>query len=139
MVDQIKKAGATVVFCQKGIDDLAQHFLSKEGIVAIRRVKKSDMDALGKATGAKVVSRLKDLTSKDLGYAGIVEERKIAGDNMVFVYECKNPKSVSLLVRGGSEHVVDEAERAVHDAVGSVASAIRVGKVVVGGGACELQ
>ncbi|MDO8624654.1 MAG: thermosome subunit beta, partial [Candidatus Diapherotrites archaeon] len=139
MVEQIQKAGATVVFCQKGIDDLAQHFLAKEGIAAIRRVKKSDMDALGKATGAKVVSRLKDLTSKDLGYAGIVEERKIAGDNMVFVYECKNPKSVSLLVRGGSEHVVDEAERAVHDAVGSVASAIRMGKVVVGGGACEME
>ncbi len=139
MVDQLKASGANVVMCQKGIDDLAQHFLAKEGIAAVRRVKKSDMDALAKATGAKVVSRLKDLTSKDLGYAGIVEERKIAGDNMVFVFDCKNPKSVSLLVRGGSEHVVDEAERAVHDAIGSVASSIRMGKFVVGGGAAEME
>ncbi len=139
MVDTIKKSGATIVFCQKGIDDLAQHFLAKEGIAAVRRVKKSDMDALEKATGAKVVSRIKDLTSKDLGYAGTVEERKIAGDNMVFVFDCKNPKSVSLLVRGGSEHVVDEAERAVHDAVGAVSSAIRMGKVVIGGGASEME
>src|SRR3989338_4708057 len=139
MVEQIKKSGATVVFCQKGIDDLAQHFLAKEGIAAVRRVKKSDMDAMVKATGAKIVSRIKDLTPNDLGYAGIVEERKIACDNMVFVYECKNPKSVSLLVRGGSEHVVDEAERAVHDAIGAVSSSIRVGKVVVGGGAAEME
>src|SRR3989344_2042943 len=139
MVETVKNAGANVVICQKGIDDIAQHYLAKEGIAAIRRVKKSDMDALAKATGAKIASRIKDLTSSDLGKAALVRERKIAGDDMVFVEGCKNPKSVSLLVRGGSEHVVDEAERAVHDAIGSVASAINVGKIVYGGGSCEME
>src|SRR3989338_4572072 len=110
MVDTVKNSGATVVICQKGIDDIAQHYLAKEGIVAVRRVKKSDMDALAKATGAKIASRVKDLTASDLGKADLVREKKVAGDNMVFVEGCKNPKSVSLLVRGGTEHVVDEAE-----------------------------
>src|SRR3989344_5557270 len=139
MVDTVKNAGANVVICQKGIDDIAQHYLAKEGIIAIRRVKKSDMDALAKATGAKIASRVKDLTASDLGKADLVREKKVAGDNMVFVEGCKNPKSVSLLVRGGTEHVVDEAERAVHDAIGSVASAINVGKIVYGGGSCEME
>ncbi|MEM4261528.1 MAG: thermosome subunit beta [Candidatus Diapherotrites archaeon] len=139
MVEAVKKAGANVVICQKGIDDIAQHYLAKEGILAVRRVKKSDMDALAKATGAKIVSRVIDLTSSDLGKSALVIERKIAGDNMVFVEGCKNPKSVSMLIRGGSEHVVDEAERAVKDAIGAVAAAIRDGKIVYGGGASEAE
>lgn len=139
MVETVKNSGANVVVCQKGIDDIAQHYLAKEGIMAVRRVKKSDMDGLAKATGAKIVSRVKDLTGTDLGKAQIVQEKKISGDNMVFVEGCKNPKSVSLLVRGGSEHVVDEAERAVKDAIGSVVSAINYGKVVSGGGSSEAE
>jgi len=139
MVEKVKKSGANVLVCQKGIDDMAQHFLSKEGIVAVRRVKKSDMDAIAKATGAKLVSRLDDLTASDLGIAAIVQEKKIAGDNMTFIEGCKNPKAVSLLIRGGSEHVIDEAERAVKDATGSCAAAIRVGKIVTGGGSAEIE
>ncbi|PIN85748.1 MAG: thermosome subunit [Candidatus Diapherotrites archaeon CG11_big_fil_rev_8_21_14_0_20_37_9] len=139
MVQKVKDAGATVVLCQKGIDDIAQHYLAKEGILAVRRVKKSDMDALAKATNARVVSRVNDLTSADLGKAAIVQEKKISGDDMVFVEGCKNPKSVSLLVRGGTEHVVDEAERAVHDAIGAVSAALNVGKILYGGGSCEAE
>ncbi len=139
MVGSIKKAGANVVITQKGIDDLAQHFLAKEGIIAVRRVKKSDMDALARATGASVVTSIKELSSKDLGNAGKVLEKKVAGDAMVFVEECKNPKSVSILIRGGTEHVVDEAERAIVDAIGSVSSAIEMGKVLVGAGSCEAE
>ena len=139
MVDTVKNAGANVVICQKGIDDIAQHYLAKEGIMAIRRVKKSDMDALAKATGAKIASRVKDLSASDLGKAALVHEKKVAGDNMVFIEGCKNPKSVSLLVRGGTEHVVDEAERAVKDAIGAVVSAINDGKVVSGGGSAEAE
>ncbi|HDN83396.1 MAG TPA: thermosome subunit [Candidatus Altiarchaeales archaeon] len=139
MVDAIVKTGANVVFCQKGIDDLAQHFLAKEGVFAVRRVKKSDMEKLAKATGAKIVTNIKDLSADDLGYAKTVEEKKIAGDEMIFVSGCKNPKSVSILIRGGTEHVVDEVERAVHDALGCVAAAIEKGKVVAGGGAVEIE
>ncbi|MDP6671314.1 MAG: thermosome subunit beta [archaeon] len=139
MVDQIKKSGTNFVICQKGIDDLAQHFLSKEGISAIRRVKKSDMDALVRATGATIVTRLDDLSTSDLGKAASVQERKISGDDMVFIEGCKNPKSVSMLIRGGSEHVVDEAERAVHDSLMSVATAVKSGKVVAGGGSIEAE
>ncbi|MFA6064452.1 MAG: thermosome subunit beta [archaeon] len=139
MVGSIKKAGANVVITQKGIDDLAQHFLAKEGIIAVRRVKKSDMDALARATGASVVTSIKELSVKDLGNAGKVLEKKVAGDAMVFVEECKNPKSVSILIRGGTEHVVDEAERAIVDAIGSVSSAIEMGKVLVGAGSCEAE
>ena len=139
MVDKIKNSGATVVFCQKGIDDLAQHFLAKEGIAAVRRVKKSDMDALARATSAKVVTRVDDLEKSDLGNAATVAEKKIAGDEMVFVEGCKNPKAVSLIVRGGSQHVVDEAERAIKDALGSTTTAIKDGKVVAGGGSIEIE
>lgn len=139
MVKKIKDAGSTVVFCQKGIDDLAQHFLAKEGIAAIRRVKKSDMDKLAKATGASVVTRLEDLSKNDLGYAKFVEEKKIAGDAMVFVEGCKNPKAVTILVRGSGEHVIDEADRALNDALGSTTSAIEDGKVVSGGGSSEVE
>ena len=139
MVAKVKDSGANVLICQKGIDDIAQHFLAKEGILAVRRVKKSDIDALARATGGVLVSRINDLTASDLGKAALVQEKKIAGDAMVFVEGCKNPKAVSLLVRGGSEHVVDEAERAVHDAVGATMSAILAGKVLAGGGSCEIE
>jgi thermosome len=139
MVDQVKKSGANVVLCQKGIDDVAQHYLAKAGVLAARRVKESDMEKLAKATGGKLVTNLKDLTPKDLGAADLVEERKIAGEEMMFIEECKNPKAVSLLVRGGTEHVVDEVERAVHDAVSVISAALEDGKVVGGGGAPEVE
>ncbi|MEM5872179.1 MAG: thermosome subunit beta, partial [Candidatus Aenigmatarchaeota archaeon] len=139
MVDIISKSGANVVFCQKGIDDVAQHYLAKAGILAARRVKKSDMDKLARATGAKIVSNIKDLSKDDLGYAGLVEERKIAGEEMIFVEKCKEPKAVTILIRGGSEHVIDEVERAMTDAVKGVAAALELGKIVPGGGAIEIE
>jgi len=139
MVDQIKKTGANVVICQKGIDDLAQHFLAKAGIMAARRVKESDMEKLVRATGAKEVTNLKDLTADDLGSAALVEERKVAGDEMIFIEGCKDPKAVSLLVRGGTAHVVDEVERAVHDSISVISAAIEDGKIVAGGGAPETE
>jgi len=138
MVEKIKKSGATVIFCQKGIDDLEQHYLAKSGIIAVRRVKKSDMEKLARATAAKVASSLDELTPEDLGSAGIVEEKKIAGEAMVFVKECKDPKSVSIFVRGGTEHVVSEVERAIKDSLGAVGSTIEYGKYVVGGGSAEM-
>ncbi|MBU5575264.1 MAG: thermosome subunit beta [Candidatus Aenigmatarchaeota archaeon] len=137
MVEKIAATGCNVVFCQKGIDDIAQHYLAKKGILAARRVKKSDMDKLARATGGRIVTSLSDISPQDLGFAGIVEERKIAGEQMIFVKECKNPKAVTILIRGGTEHVVAEAERAMEDALGGVKSAIEVGKFVAGGGAAE--
>ncbi|MFH0929574.1 MAG: thermosome subunit beta [Candidatus Aenigmatarchaeota archaeon] len=137
MVEKVVSSDCNVLFCQKGIDDVAQHFLAKKGILTARRVKKSDMEKLARATGAKIVSNISDLSVNDLGNAGLVEERKIAGEQMIFVRECKNPKSVSILIRGGTEHVVDEVERAMEDALGAVVSALEVGKVVAGGGAPE--
>jgi chaperonin GroEL (HSP60 family) len=139
MVDKIKKSGANVVFTQKGIDDVAQHFLAKAGIIAIRRVKKSDIEKLGRATKAKIITSLDDLDAKDLGFAGLVEERKISGEQMVFVEKCKDPKSVTIFVRGGTEHVVDEAERSITDVIGAVSSVIVHGKYVVGGGSIEID
>lgn len=139
MVEKVAKSGCNTVFCQKGIDDLAQHYLAKKGIAATRRVKKSDMEKLAKATGGRIVSGIDELNAEDLGKAGLVEEMKIAGEEMIFVRECKDPKSVSILVRGSTEHVVDEAKRAMEDAVLGVTSALEVGKVVVGGGACEIE
>ncbi len=139
MVNKVMASGANVVICQKGIDDLAQHFLAKEGIFAIRRVKKSDMDALARATGAKIVSNLDDLSEDDLGYAGCAEEVKVGDEEMTYVKDCKNPKSVTLLVRGGTEHVVDEIKRAVDDAIGDVVAALRCKKVVAGAGAPEIE
>ena len=136
MVEKVAKSGATVVLCQKGIDDLAQHFLSKKGIYAARRVKKSDMDALSRATGAKTVSNIHDLSAEDLGFAGVVEEKKVGDEQMTYVRECKNPKSVTMLVRGSTAHVVDEIKRAVEDAIGDVSAALMTGKVVAGAGAC---
>jgi len=139
MVEQISKSGANVVLCQKGIDDMVQHFLAKAGILAARRVKESDMDKLARATGGKIVTSVKDLTAGDLGRADLVEERKVAGDEMIFVEGCKDPKAVSLLVRGGTEHVVDEVERAVHDGISVISAAIEDGKMVAGGGAPEVE
>ncbi len=138
MVDKIAAVGANVVFCQKGIDDLAQHYLAKRGIVAVRRVKKSDMEKLARATGASIASSLEDLKKEDLGHAGLIEERKIGGEAMVFVEQCKDAKSVTIFVRGGTDHVVSEVERAVVDARGAVSSALVDGKYVVGGGAIEM-
>ncbi|MBX8635222.1 MAG: TCP-1/cpn60 chaperonin family protein [Thermoplasmata archaeon] len=139
MVESIKKAGANTVFCQKGIDDIVQHFLAKEGIFAVRRVKKSDMEKLAKATGANIVTRLNDLSANDLGHAATVEARKIQDDELTFVTGCKNPKSVSVLLRGGSEHVVDELERSLIDAISVVALAVEDGKMVAGGGATAIE
>jgi len=139
MVDKIKEVGANVVFVQKGIDDLAQHYLAKYGIMAVRRVKKSDMEKLAKATGAKIVTNVRDLTSEDLGEAELVEQRKVAGENMIFVEGCKNPKAVTILIRGGTEHVVDEVERALEDAVKVVKDIVEDGKIVAAGGAPEIE
>ncbi len=139
MVGQVKKAGANVVLCQKGIDDIAQHYLAKAGVLAARRVKESDMEKLARATGGKIVTNIKDFTAKDLGSAALVEERKIAGEEMTFIEGCKDPKAVSLLVRGGTEHVVDEVERAAHDAVSVVSAAIEDGKIIAGAGAPEIE
>lgn len=137
MTSKIVKTGANVVFCQKGIDDMAQHYLAKQGILAVRRVKKSDMKKLSRATEAKIISNIEELSEEDLGYARIVEEKKIAGDKMIFVRDCKRPKAVSILIRGGTEHVVDEAERALEDGIGGVIAALNTGKIVAGGGAAE--
>ena len=134
LVDKIQNSGASVVICQKGIDDVAQHYMSKAGLFAIRRAKKSDMEALSKATGGRIVTNIDDLSSDDLGVASKVEERKIGESDMVFVTGCPDAKSVSVLLRGGTEHVVDEIRRAFDDAVGVVAVAHEDGVVLTGGG-----
>lgn len=139
MVDEIKATGANVAICQKGIDDTAQSFLDKEGVLAVRRIKKSDMEKLGRATGGKIVTNLKDLKAADLGRAGLVEERKIGDDKMVFIEGCKDPKSVSVLIRAGLERLVDEAERALKDALFVVADVVNKPKVVTGAGATEAE
>lgn len=137
MVDKIETAGANVVVCQKGIDDMVQHYLSRSSILAIRRVKESDMFKLSKATGAKVVNNLDDLDAKDLGSADLVEERKVETDKWVFIEGCNNPKAVTILVRGGSERVVDEAERSMHDALMVTKDVLERPEIVAGGGAPE--
>jgi thermosome len=139
MVDKIAEAGANVVFCEKGIDDVALHFLAKRGILAVKNVSSSDMEKLARATGGKIVASVKDLTSDVLGEAKLVEEVKIGDDKLVYVRECKNPKAVTIVVRGGTEHVVDEAERSLHDALCVVRNAIEDGKIVPGGGAPEAE
>ncbi|MEM2971823.1 MAG: thermosome subunit beta [Candidatus Bathyarchaeia archaeon] len=139
MVDKIKAVGANVVFCQKGIDDMAQHFLAKEGILAARRVKQSDMEKLARATGGRIITDLDDLTPQDLGEAGVVEERKIGEDKMIFVEKCKDPRSVAILLRAGLERLVDEAERAMTDALSVVSDVIENSKIVAGGGAVEVE
>jgi thermosome len=137
MVEKIKTANANVILCQKGIDDVAQHYLAKLGIIAVRRIKESDMSKLAKATGARMVGSVTDLTEKDLGEAQIVEERTIENDNWVFIEGCKNPKAISLLLRGGSQRVIDEAERSIHDALMVVKDVIEKPLIVYGGGAPE--
>jgi len=133
MVDQVKRSGANTLFAQKGIDDLAQHYLAKEGIYAVRRVKKSDMEKLAKATGGRIVTKLDELSKEDLGNAKLVYEKKIGDDEMTFVTGCKNPKAVSILIRGGTEHVVDELERSLEDATSVVGVAVEDGKYITGG------
>jgi thermosome len=137
MVNKIKASGATVLFCQKGIDDMAQHFLAKVGIIAARRVKQSDMEKLARATGGKVITKLDDLQKGDLGKAGLVEERKVGDDKMIFVEKCKDPRSVAILIRAGLERMVDEADRAMNDALSVVADVVEYNKIVAGGGATE--
>ncbi|MBJ99670.1 MAG: thermosome subunit [Euryarchaeota archaeon] len=134
LVEKIESSGANVVVCQKGIDDLAQHYMAKSGIFAVRRAKKSDMEALSKATGASIITNIDDLNSDELGHASKVEEKKIGDSDMVFITGCESAKSVSVLLRGGTEHVVDEIRRAFDDAVGVVSVAWEDGTVLTGGG-----
>lgn len=139
MVKKITTSGAKVLFCQKGIDDMAQHFLAKKGILTARRVKQSDMEKLSRATGGIIVTNFDDLKSTDLGTAGLVEERKVGDDKMIFVEECNKPKSVAILIRAGLERMVDEAERAMNDALSVVSDVIEDNKIVPGGGAIEAE
>ena len=139
IVDKIIATGADVLFCQKGIDDIAQHYLAKAKILAVRRVKKSDMEKLARATGATIVSSIDAISDTELGEAGIVEERKLSGEEMIFVEECKNPKAVSIIVRGGTEHVVAELDRALEDALRVVSVVLEDKKCVAGGGAPEVE
>ncbi len=139
MVEKLEKAGADVVFCQKGIDDIAQHYMAKKGIYAARRVSSGDIEKLSKATNARIVTSLEELESEDLGTAGVVEQRNVGGDPMTFVQDCPEAESVSILIRGGTEHVVDEIERAFEDAIGSLSSALTSGQIVGGGGATEVE
>jgi thermosome, various subunits, archaeal len=139
MVTKVKASGADVIFCQKGIDDMVQHFLAKDGIIAARRVKESDMEKLARATGGRIVSDLDDLKKADLGFAGLVEERKIGDDKLIFVEQCKDPHAVAILIRAGLERLVDEAERAMTDCLSVVSDVIENNKIVPGGGAIEIE
>jgi len=139
MADRIKESGATAVFCQKGIDDLVQYYLAKANIYAARRCKRSDIEKLARATGGRIVSELGDLSKEDLGRSGLVEERKVGDDRMTFVTGCEDPKAVSILLRGGTEHVVDEMDRSVHDALSVVSAAVEDGKICTGGGSAAME
>jgi len=139
MVEKITAIGANVVLCEKGIDDMAQHFLARKGILTVRRIKKSDMEKLAKATGGKIITNMDDMSTEDLGYANLVEERKIGDDKMTFVEGCKHPRAVTILIRGGTERIVDEAERSLHDALCVVRDVVEEPKIVAGGGAPELE
>jgi len=139
MVGKIIATGANVVLCQKGIDDMVQHFLARKKVLAVRRIKKSDMEKLAKATGGKIITNLDDINPVDLGYAELVEERKIGDDKMTFVEGCKHPHAVTILIRGGTERIVDEAERSLHDALCVVRDIVEEPKVLAGGGAPELE
>ena len=138
-VDRIAETGADVVICQKGIDDMAQHYLAQEGILAVRRAKKSDIEALSRSTGARIVSNINDIEADDLGFAGSVAQKDVAGDERIFVEDVEDAKAVTLILRGGTEHVVDEVERAIEDSLGVVAATLEDGKVLPGGGAPEIQ
>lgn len=139
MVERIASTGANAVFCQKGIDDVAQYYLAKRGIFACRRVGKSDMEKLARATGGKIVSNLNDISQEQLGRAELVDEVSSGDESLVYVRGCENPRAVTLLIRGGTQHLVDEIERAVKDGLGDVVAAVRSGKVVAGGGAVEME
>ncbi len=139
MVEKILSTGANVVICQKGIDDMAQHFLARKGVIAIRRAKKSDMEKLARATGGKIVSNINSLSAADLGYAALVEERKTGDDKMTYIEGCKNPKSVTLLIRGGTQRMTAEAERSIHDALSVVKDLLEEPKIVAGGSAPEME
>ncbi len=139
MVDKVKESGANVVFCQKGVDDLVQHYMAKQGIFCIRRMKQSDMEKMARATGSKIVGNLQEMSADDLGFAEVVEERTVGDEEMTFVTGCKNPKAVSIIIRGGTEHVLDEVERSMHDAIRVISISIEDGKVVAGGGAPEIE
>ena len=138
-VEWIKSTGANVIFVQRGIDDLVQYYLAKAGIYAIRRVPKTDMQNLAKATGAKIVSKLSEIAPSDLGYASYVEERTNNDEGMTYVMGCKNPKALTILIRGGTEHVIDEVKRAVEDALGDIAATLKDSKIVSGGGSIEIE
>jgi thermosome len=139
MVENLTEAGADVVIAQKGIDDMAQHYLAQEGILAVRRAKKSDIKALSRSTGARVVSNIDDVTEDDLGFAGSVAQKDVGGDERIFVEDVEDAKAVTLILRGGTEHVVDEIERAIDDSLGVVAATLEDGKVLPGGGAPETE
>ena len=139
MVDKVLSSGANVVICQKGIDDMAQHFMARKGVVAIRRAKKSDMEKLARATGGKIISSIDALTASDLGEAAVVEERKTGEDKMTYIEGCKNPKSVTLLIRGGNQRLTAEAERSIHDALCVIRDLIEEPRVVAGGAAPEME
>ena len=138
-IEQIKGSGAAVLFSQKGIDELAQYLLADAGIMAVRRVKKGDMEKLAKATGASLVNSIDELSQQHLGYAGLVEQIRVVNDEMIFITECREPKAVSILIRGGTKHITDEVERAIEDCLGAVPAAMEDGRVVVGGGATEIE
>ena len=139
MVEKIKEVGANVVFSSKGVDELVQHYLAKAGILGYRRLKQSDLDAIAKATGGSVVGSVMEITKKDLGSAGLVEEKLVGEDGMAFITKCKNPKAVTIFLRGGTEHVLEEVERAVHDAIRTVSVTLEDKKVVAGAGAPEIE
>ena len=139
MINKIKESEANVVVCQKGIDDVAQFYLAKKGIYAVRRVPKTDLQKLARATGAKIISSLNDLNSEELGFAEVVEEKKRGDEGFTYITGCKNPKAVTILIKGGTEHVVDEIDRAIRDALGDVSAVIRDQKIVAGGGAIEIE
>ncbi len=138
-VELIKKSGANVVFVQKGVDEMVQHYLAREGIYAVRRIPKSDMQNLAKATGGRIISKLSEISSEDLGSANKVEEKKDGENGMTYVMGCSNPKAITILIRGGTEHIVDEVERAVEDALGDVSAALKSSRIVSGGGAVEIE
>jgi archaeal chaperonin len=139
MVEKIEKTGANVVLCEKGVDDMVQHFLARKGIMAVRRIKKSDVEKLSKATGGKIINNLDAMTSSDLGFANLVEERKVGEDKMTFVEGCKHPRAVTILIRGATERIIDEAERSIHDALCVVRDVFEEPRIVAGGGAPELE
>jgi len=139
MVDKVKASGANVVLCQKGVDDLVQHYMAKQGIFGCRRLKQSDLEAVAKATGGKIVGNISEITAKDLGKAKLVEEKAVGAEDMVFITGCSNPKAISVVIRGGTEHVMDEVERGMHDAIRVVGVTMEDGKVVAGAGAPEIE